>query len=145
METLIINKRHELPLRKKIIWDIVTILLWAGWLYLWKPFFHVIYKIFTLDAKPNELADVIMDNIHVIPLHKALIMLITTPIILFLLSRINRHREPTAHLIYDSNEYAKFFGVENSQLEHCRNSQLVTVHHNDHGQITLLEDQVSLK
>jgi poly-beta-1,6-N-acetyl-D-glucosamine biosynthesis protein PgaD len=144
METLIINKRHELPLRKKIVWDIVTVLLWTGWIYLWKPFFHVIHKILTLDAKPNEIADVIMDNIHVIPVYKALIMLITTPLILFILSRINRYRAPSTHLIYDSSEYASYFGVDNVELEHCRNSQLVTVYHNEHGQITALKDHVDL-
>lgn len=144
METLIINKRHELPLAKKIVWDSITVLLWIGWLYLWKPFFHVLHKIFTLDAKPNDIYDVIMQNIHVIPLYKALTMLIATPLILFILSRINRHKTSSTHLVYESDEYAKYFNVDNSQLEHCKHSQLITVYHDDHGHITTLEDKIHI-
>lgn len=143
METLIINKRHELPLRKKILWDLVTVALWIGWIYLWEPLLVVIYNIVMLDAEPDQLWSVILNDISVIPVEHALEMLITTPLVLFLLSRINRHRAPTEHLIYDANDYADYFKIDNDELKRCVNNQLVTVYHDELGHIIRLEETIT--
>lgn len=143
METLIINKRHELPVRKRLFWDIGTVLLWIGWIYLWKPVLIIFYKIIMLDAPVEELSNAIFDTIHAVPFDKAVFMLIATPIVLFALSRLNRHVAPTEHLIYKSSEYADYFHVDDSQLQKCANSQLITVYHDEHGHITRLDDQIS--
>ena len=145
MESLIINKRHELPRAKRLMWDIATVLLWIGWIYLWKPLIVVFYHILTLKAAPGEMADVILDNISVMPFHHAIFMLIATPLVLFILSRLNRHKSSTEHLLYDASEYANYFGVENTQLQECVNSQLITVYHDDHGHITRLENNIEKK
>lgn len=39
-------------------------------------------------------------------------------------------------------DYARYFKLEVSQLNTCFESQLVTVHHDDHGQITALDDHI---
>ena len=142
METLIINKRHELPRAKRMFLDFITVLLWLGWIYLWKPLIIVFYKILTLKANPDEISDVILNNIGVIPFHKALFMLIATPIVLFILSRLNRHMSSSKHVQYQPDEYADYFQVNKTQLEACVNSQLVTVHHDEHGHITSLETKI---
>lgn len=145
MESLIINKRHELPRAKRIMWDIATLLLWIGWIYLWKPLIVVFYQILTLEAGPDEIADVILENISTIPFHHALFMLIATPLVLFILSRLNRHKSSSEHLIYEASEYAEYFKVDNTQLQACMKSQLVTVYHDEHGHITRLENQIDHK
>jgi biofilm PGA synthesis protein PgaD len=142
METLIINKRRELPKTKRIIWDIATVLLWLGFIYLWKPVFHVFYRIITLNAPADEIADWIYGEIHSVTFEHALYMLIGTPIVLFILSRLNRHQAPSEHLLYESNDYANYFNIDNTQLQQCANSQLVTVYHNDHGHIIRLNNQI---
>lgn len=142
METLIINKRHELPLAKRLIWDIGTILLWLGWIYLWKPVIVVFYKIIMLDAHVDEISAVIFDTINAVPFGNAILMLTATPIVLFVLSRLNRHVEPTEHLIYESIEYSNYFRLDDAQLQQCINSQLITVHHDDHGIIIQLDNQI---
>lgn len=139
MDTLIINKRHELPFRKKFLWDIVTVLLWIGWIYLWKPIILVIYKIVTLKAEPHELWNVILSEVSVIPFHHAMMMLVFTPIILFILSRLNRHQAPTVHLVYDTDDYARYFDLNEEELAEGIANQLVTVFHDDHGKITKIE------
>lgn len=145
METLIINKRHELPRTKRIIWDIITLLLWIGFIYLWKPVFHVFYRIITLGAPEEELADWIFGEIHSVTVEHALYMLIGTPIVLFILSRLNHHHAPSEHLIYHPDDYSNYFKVSSTELEECVNSQLVTVYHDDHGHILHLDNKIETK
>lgn len=143
METLIINKRRELPKTKRIIWDVITLLLWIGFIYLWKPVFHVFYRIITLGAPTEELSDWIFGEIHSVTFEHALYMLIGTPIVLFVLSRLNRHQAPSEHLIYHSNDYSGYFNIDDAQLQECVESQLVTVYHDIHGHIIRLDHQIT--
>ncbi|MDD2369394.1 MAG: poly-beta-1,6-N-acetyl-D-glucosamine biosynthesis protein PgaD [Sulfuricurvum sp.] len=145
MEKLIINKRHELPKTKRIVWDLITVLLWIGFIYLWKPVFHVFYRIITLGAPAEELSDWIFGEIHSVTFEHALYMLIGTPIVLFILSRLNRHQAPSEHLLYESSDYSNYFHVNDAELQQCVNSQLITVFHNEHGHIIRLENQITNK
>lgn len=145
METLIINKRRELPKAKRMLWDGITVLLWLGFLYLWKPVFIIFYKIITLGAPAEEIADWIFGEISSVPFEHAIIVLITTPVILFILSRLNRHQAPSEHLIYHSNDYSDYFNLDNAQLQQCANSQLVTVYFDDHGNIISLDNKIEKK
>ncbi|WP_310439634.1 poly-beta-1,6-N-acetyl-D-glucosamine biosynthesis protein PgaD [Sulfuricurvum sp.] len=143
IETLIINKRRELPKTKRLIWDIITFLLWVGFIYLWKPLLIVFYGILTLKVPPEEISGWIYDNIHSVTFEHALFMLITTPVVLFILSRLNRHQAPSEHLIYTSRDYSNYFKVDDTHLQACVESQWVTVHHNHHGHIIHLENQIT--
>jgi biofilm PGA synthesis protein PgaD len=145
MEKLIINKRRELPKAKRILWDVATILLWLGFLYLWKPVFLIFYKIVTLHAPAEEIADWIYGEIHSVTFEHALYLLIGTPIVLFILSRLNRHQAPSEHLIYHSDDYANYFSLNATSLQQCSSSQLVTVHFDHHGHIIQLEDHITNK
>jgi len=145
METLIINKRHEMPKRKRWFWDALTIALWLGFIYLWKPLLIVLYKIITLKETPDAISDWIFENVSSVTFEHAVSMLIATPIILFILSRLNRHRAPSEHLLYSSHDYSNYFRIDDEKLQQCVESQLVTVYHNEHGHITQLNDQIELK
>lgn len=142
MQTLIINKRHEMPKRKRFLWDMFTVLLWMGWIYLWKPLIVVFYKIIMLDAPIAELSDVIYEEVNAIPFEHAIIMLTVTPVILFILSRLNRHRRPSEHRVFETAEYAGYFNIDLAQLETCKGSQLITVYHDDYGHITKVENKI---
>lgn len=144
-ETLIINKRHELPLRKKLVWDAVTVLLWIGWIYLWKPLFFVFYEMVSLDAPANEISTVIFDEVSAVTFGHAIVMLIATPIVLFILSWLNRHVAPSEHLIYEFDEYAEYFQVDSEKLKESIATQLVTIHHDNNGHIVGFENQISKK
>ena len=145
MKNMIINKRHELPLSKRLLWDIVTILLWVGFIYLWKPLLHVFYRILTSTAPADEISDWIYDNIHSVTFEHAIFMLTATPIVLFVLSRLNRHKYPDEHLIYKSSDYATYFNVNETELQQCTDSQLITVYHDDNGHIICLDNQITKK
>ncbi|HUH42436.1 MAG TPA: poly-beta-1,6-N-acetyl-D-glucosamine biosynthesis protein PgaD [Sulfurimonas sp.] len=140
--TLIINKRNEMPFAKKIGWDIVTVLLWAGWIYLWKPLLIVFYKIVTLDAEVDEISNVIFDEISAVTVEHAIIMLVATPTILFILSWLNRHVAPSVHFIYKFDEYAKYFQVDSAKLRESVDAQLITINHDNSGRIVDIETKI---
>ncbi|MDD5405463.1 MAG: poly-beta-1,6-N-acetyl-D-glucosamine biosynthesis protein PgaD [Sulfurovaceae bacterium] len=143
METLIINKRHELPRTKRLIWDVATVVLWLGFLYLWKPLLHVFYRIVTFNESAGDISNWIFMNIHSVTFEHAVFMLIATPIVLFLLSRLNRHVAPSEHLIYSSSDYIKYFHLNDTELDQCINSQFITVYFDDHGHIIRLNNQIT--
>jgi len=143
METLIINKRRELPKTKRMLWDAATLLLWLGFIYLWKPVFIIFYRIITSEVPGEEIADWIFENISSVTFEHAVFLLVATPVILFILSRLSRHQAPSEHLIYHSSDYANYFNLDDAQLQQCTNSQLVTVYFDDHGHIIRLEDQIA--
>lgn len=145
MDKLIINKRHELPRTKRIIWDLITLALWLGFIYLWKPLFHVFYRIITFKEPEVEISDWIYDNIHSVTFDHAIFVLIATPVILFILSRLNRYQTPSEHLIYDAEDYVNYFQLDSTELSQCAHSQYVTVYHDEHGHITHLDNQIATR
>ena len=140
--TLIINKRWELPRSKRWFWDGVTILLWAGFIYLWGPVFHIFYRIITAKAPAEEISDWIYDNINSVTFGHGVEMLVITPVVLFILSWLKRHKGPSEHIIYTHEDYARYFKLEASQLKTCLDSQSVTVYHDDYGKITAIDNQI---
>lgn len=126
-----------------MLWDGITVLLWLGFLYLWKPVFLIFYRIITLGAPADEIADWIYGEIHSVTFEHAIIVLIATPVILFILSRLNRHQTPSEHLLYDVKDYSDYFDLDNTKLQQCTNSQFVTVYHDTHGHIIRLNDQIT--
>lgn len=142
METLIINKRRELPRAKRVIWDAVTVALWLGFLYLWKPLLIVFYRIITLKEPPGEISDWIYENVSSVTFEHAVFILFATPVVLFILSRLNRHQAPTEHLLFNPADYADYFKVNSAELEECSKSQLITVYHDEHGHIVRLDDRI---
>lgn len=143
METLIINKRRELPVTKRLLWDGMTLLLWGGWIYLWKPLLVVFYEIVTLKVEPEKISDVLIRNIGVIPFETAIFMLLATPAVLFVLSRLNRHKAQSEHLVYEPEDYAEYFDLDPAKLHACVQSSLVTVHHDAHGDIIRIEQRIA--
>ncbi len=141
--TLIINKRHEMPRSKIWLWDGITLLLWVGFIYLWRPVFHIFHRIITAEVPAEEIAGWIYDNIHSVTFAHGLEMLIFTPVVLFILSWLKRHKGPSEHIIYTEADYARYFNLDADRLKTHLDSQMVTVYHDDHGQITGMEDRIN--
>jgi biofilm PGA synthesis protein PgaD len=141
-DTLIINKRHEMPRSKRWFWDGITILLWVGFIYLWHPVFEIFYLIFTAGVPEEIISDWIYENVRSVTFVHGVETLVLTSMVLFTLSWLNRHKRPSEHVIYSQDDYARYFNLEISQLKTCFTSQLVTVYFNDQGQITLIENQI---
>lgn len=132
-----------MPRSKVWLWDGITILLWAGFIYLWLPVFHIFNRIITAEVPAEEISDWIYDNIQSVTFEHGVEMLVGTPIVLFFLSWLNRHNGPSEHVIYTDDDYARYFNLEVSQLKTCFDSQLVTVYYDDQGQITAINNQIN--
>jgi poly-beta-1,6-N-acetyl-D-glucosamine biosynthesis protein PgaD len=141
--TLIINKRHEMPRSKVLLWDGLTILLWAAFIYLWRPLFEILYLIITAKVPAEEISDWIYENVNSIAFEHGVMMLVFTPIVLFILSWLKRHQGPSEHIIYAVEDYAEYFKLQLSQLKICFDSQLVTVYFDDNGQITSITNKIN--
>ncbi len=143
MEQLIINKRDELPKGKRALWDVLTILLWVWFIYLWNPIYHIFYRIATSGLSfSDEISEWIYDNIHSVTFFHAMEMLILTPIILFALARIHRYANIRGKLEYTPDEYASYFDISASRLKKSSESQYITIYHNEFGKIIKLEDEI---
>lgn len=132
-----------MPRSKRWFWDGITVLLWVGFIYLWRPVFEIFYHIITAEVPAEEISDWIYDNIHSVTFEHGIEMLVITPIVLFILSWLRRHKGPSEHIIYTYDDYARYFKLETSQLKTCFDSQLVTVYYDDHGQITAIDNQIN--
>lgn len=132
-----------MSLSKIWFWDGITILLWVGFIYLWHPVFDIFYRIITARVPAERISDWIQDNIHSVTFVHGVEMLVFTPIVLFILSWLKRHKGPSEHIIYTYDDYARYFKLEESQLKICFNSQLVTVYYDVHGQITAIANQIN--
>lgn len=140
---LIINKRKELPRRKIWFWDGITVLLWIGFIYLWRPVFHIFYRIINAEVPPEQISNWISDNIHSVTFVHGVEMLVFTPIVLFILSWLKRHSGPSEHIVYTIDDYAGYFKLEVGQLKSSFGSQVVNVYYDDHGQITAIDNRAN--
>ena len=142
MDTLIINLRHELPLRKRILSDAATAFLWAFWIYLWWPFFEILWRIVIIHASAEDIADTIFDEIHAVTVEHALMMLIGTSAILILIAKLPKYRPQSLHAVYQPEEYAQFFAIHPDELVQGLQSQVCTLHHNASGKIVSIQTGV---
>jgi biofilm PGA synthesis protein PgaD len=98
-DTLIINKRHEMPRSKRWFWDGITILLWVGFIYLWHPVFEIFYLIFTAGVPEEIITDWIYENVRSVTFVHGVETIVFTSMVLFTLSWLNRHKRPSEHVM----------------------------------------------
>ena len=142
--SLIINRRQDLPRSKRWGSDFFTLLLWCCWLYLWRPFFRVLWKILHLDSGSDGLTNNIFDQINTISFTRASEMLIGTSLLLIIISRVGREHHKVNNRTYQTEDYANYFQLPKAEIEEARVSQEVTVYHDNMGRITHIEPSISL-
>lgn len=136
--TLIIDARSQLRWHRRLFSDASTALAWGCWLWLWRPVLsalswavgvrmgmqHTVIKLLSLGA-PVTVGDTAM-------------ALVGTSGALLLWSQLSARKHPVVRSP-EMPEYAAHFGVTPNELQHGRNSQVCTVHHDDQGRILRLE------
>lgn len=132
-----------MPRSKRWFWDGITLLLWIGFIYLWHPIFEIFHLIFTAGVGEEIISDWIYENVRSVTFRHGVETLILTPIMLFTLSWLNRHKGPSEHVIYTQDDYARYFNVETSRLKTCLASQSVTVYFDDQGHIVAIDNQIN--
>ncbi|ETD72633.1 hypothetical protein V757_03040 [Pelistega indica] len=136
---LIINQRKSLPYKKRLYSDILTILLWCFWLYLWKPFFLILWKIFKVDQDEDKLINSILNQVDSLTFTHALEMLIGTSLLLIIINKISRRQRDYHKTVYKLEDYANYFDLKTDNLNNAQHAQTITIYHDDSGKIINLE------
>ncbi len=132
---LIINARSDLGWRRRLLSDVVTALMWGGWILLWLPVFLKLRKVIRLHLSVAPAAMQVLDTLAPIPLLHALIALLGTITLLLLWTLLPSRKLTHAHGVQTLDDYAEFFDVAKHDIITGRNSHICIVNHDEYGNI----------
>ena len=138
-ERMIINARHDLDWRRRLLSDVLTALLWIGWILLWLPVFHKLRVVLALHMYFAPAAIEVLDTLTPISLTHSLIALIGTSGLLMLWTLLPTRSLTHAHAAQTAQDYAAYFDLDEGEILAGQQSQVCVVHHDDHGNITRIE------
>jgi poly-beta-1,6-N-acetyl-D-glucosamine biosynthesis protein PgaD len=136
---LIINARHNLSWYVRLGSDATTAMMWAGWLYLWRPLMQMLILLNTWGASFRITATKVLSNTPTLTLEGSLIALLGTSSTLLLWSLLPSKKLKTAHQVSTLRDYARHFDLPEQQIRAGRNTSVCVVHHDAQGKITHIE------
>jgi len=138
-DRLIINARPQLNWWRRLLSDVVTVMLWIVWLYLWMPAFHKLQEVIRLKLSFEPAAIEVLETVDPISISHSLIALIGTCALLLLWTLLPKRRVNKTHAVVTLDEYASRFGLNSGLISRARGSRISTVHHDDEGAIVDIE------
>jgi len=130
--SLIIDLRNQLPWHRRYISHTSTAMLWAAWLFLWRPLILIVGFIGV--QKPhllNHFLDVLASA-----LEHGFIALLASALALWLWSNFASTKTVKKLHEHGIDDYAKHFSLDAAALAQSREKKILTVHHNADGKIT---------
>ena len=131
-QSLIIDVREQLPWHKRYMSTTTTAMLWACWLFLWRPF--VLVMSFIVIQKPHLLHHFFTTFGHV--LENGFTALIACAVSLWLWSNFVPSKTKREAEDKSIEEYAHHFGLNTEHLLQARSQKISTVYHDADGHIT---------
>lgn len=138
-ERMIINARGDLGWRRRLLSDVVTALMWAGWILLWLPVFLKLRMVIRLHLGLAPAAIQVFETITPISLVYSSIALVGTSTLLLLWTLLPTRRITHAHGVQTLADYAEYFDLDQSEIVASRDSRICMVHHDEHGNIEGIE------
>ncbi len=135
-ERMIINARRELGWRRRLVSDVLTALLWIGWILLWLPVFHKLHEVIRLHVKFGLAAREILDTVTPISIEHSLLALVGTSALLLLWSLLPKRRVTQAHATLSTADYASHFAIAEQDIREGCAARICVVSHDDGGAIT---------
>ena len=132
---LIIDLREQLPWHRRYFTTTLTAMLWACWLFLWRPIVIVIGYISV--QKPHLLHYFFSTFAQV--LENGFFALIGCAVSLWLWSNFVPAKTKKEAQTKELKQYASYFNLETDALIQARQQKIVTVHHNTEGRITKIK------
>jgi poly-beta-1,6-N-acetyl-D-glucosamine biosynthesis protein PgaD len=130
-ESIIIDEYHRRPLLDRLLSEGATTALWGSWFWLLR-----INQIITHNLLHNLLhLRVFLFGIPSVIEDPAVALVSTTSVLMLWNSISNTNTKASDKPI----NYAQYFGLEEKQLEACKQSQVCKVHHDEFGRITKIE------
>lgn len=138
-DKMIINARDKLSLGRRLLSDVVTALLWLGWITLWWPFARKFHEMMKLGIGFGPAAMDVMKTVSPVSLSHAVIALTGTSALLLLWTLLPSRQVEASHTEQSLTDYADHFGVDETEIEAGRAASICIVHHDDHGHIIDIE------
>jgi len=138
-ERMVINARGEFSLWRRILSDLVTLLMWAGWLLLWLPVLVKLHQVVALHMRFEPAAIEVLDVITPVSLEHSIIALVGTSALLLLWSLLPSRGVTHAHAVQGLDDYSDYFDLDAGEIIAGRESRVCVVHHDDHGNIIGIE------
>ena len=138
-DRLIINARPQLDWWRRLLSDVVTVILWVVWLYLWMPAFHKLQEVIRLKLSFEPAAIEVLETVDPISISHSLIALIGTCALLLLWTLLPKRRVNTTHAAVTLDEYAGRFSLTPDVITRARGSRISIVHHDEDGAIVRIE------
>lgn len=135
-ERFIINARRNLRRRHRWLSDVLTAGLWIGWILLWLPVFRKLREVVRLHVDFELAAREVLDAVTPISLAHSLLALIGTAALLLLWSLLPKRKATHAHAAPASSDYARHFGIAESEIDAGRASRVCVVDHDEAGAVT---------
>ncbi len=132
---LIIDLRRKLPWHKRYMSNTSTAMMWACWLFLWRPIVLVIGLIGL--QKPHLVHEVL--HAFGIGVQHGITALIACAVALWLWSHFIPAKTVKKSEVKTTDDYAEYFALPMTQIEHGREQKISTVHHDENGRITFIE------
>jgi poly-beta-1,6-N-acetyl-D-glucosamine biosynthesis protein PgaD len=134
-QRLIINARSDLSWRRRLLSDVVTALMWGGWILLWLPVFRKLLQVIELHMSFTPAAIQVLDTLTPIPLAHSLIALLGTSALLMLWTLLPTRKLTHAHGVQTLEDYAEYFDLPEHDIVAGQDSRICVVHHDEHGNI----------
>jgi poly-beta-1,6-N-acetyl-D-glucosamine biosynthesis protein PgaD len=136
---LIINARGDLSLRRRVISDVVTALMWAGWILLWFPVFFKLRQVIALHMAVEPATMEVLDTLTPISLVHSLIALLGTSALLLLWAMLPSRKLTHAHGVQSLHDYAEYFDLEEPDIVAGQDSRTCVVSHDEYGNIVSID------
>lgn len=140
--SLIINARDRLSWQQRLLSDGSTVVMWGAWLKLWYP----LAKTLTLVGKLSVVSHLTLmklmttDSIGGVPRYA--VALVATSGGLLIWSRLPSFRRCTPQARTEA-DYARHFGLPETELHAGRESGVCVVHHDEAGRIVRIETRAA--
>ncbi len=138
-ERMIINARGDLGWRRRLLSDVVTTLMWAGWILLWLPVFRKLSQVIALHLGFAPAMIQVFDAITPISLVHSLIALVGTCGLLLLWTLLPTRKLTHAHGVQALQDYAEYFDLDEGDIIAGRDSRICVVSHDEYGNIEGIE------
>ena len=138
-QRMIINARKDLGWRRRLLSDLVTALMWVGWILLWLPVFRKLSLAIKLHMFFAPAAIEVLDTLTPISLVHSLIALVGTSGLLMLWTLLPTRRLTHAHVVQSLEDYAGYFDLDEAEILADQSSRVCVVHHDEHGNIVGIE------
>ena len=132
---LIIDVRRQLPWHRRYMSNTTTMMMWAGWLFLWRPFVLIWLLV---ELEKNTLIGQLFGPFSVGVEH-GITMLISCSVALLLWSNYMPAKSVKRTIEKDVTDYARYFELEERNIHQARAQKVSTVHHDETGRITHID------